>query len=485
MTDDNNRLRWIRLRKRLAELAPAIIIGLLVVGALGGWFAYQTHANPGVETNERTVATWSEQGTNSHAAEVTEPNPLFQEGQTLSGRSAYFTRISPEVQAAYTYSYSASDTGSLDVTLNTTLRIQSVDDDDATYWSVTESLQGTHVEDVSPGESITVDATINVSQVAAEINRIQEGVGSSIGTSEVEVLFDTQVAGTVNGENVANTDRRALVLNPGAETYSVESPEELDVSHESTEVVESEQTYGPLRLYGPVALVLLSVLGLLGFAVASYQGRVRPSPTERIALEQSKERKEFDDWISTGTIPTWERTGTEIELESLEDLVDVAIDTNERVIEDTNSGDFYVPGADRYFVYSPDPVQNLRSRDSAEGDIRVPEPSETDEEGAPGGADSGRDQRSGGSPSTDGGENAERVQGLDIDERGDEDEPEAGDEDEPTDDEDEMEAGDESDEDKPEAGDEDEMEAGDESDEDKPEAADDGSDDTEPEDTDA
>ena len=469
MTDDNNRLRWIRVRKRLAELAPAVVVGLLVVGALGGWFVYQTRANPGVETNERTVATWGEQGTNSHAAEVVEPNPLFQEGQTLSGRSAYFTRISPEVQAAYTYSYSASDTGSLDVTLNATLRIQSVDDDDATYWSVTESLQGTHVEDVSPGESITVDATINVSQVAAEINRIQEGVGSSIGTSEVEVLFDTQVAGTVNGENVANTDRRALVLNPGAETYSVESPEELDVSHESTEVVESEQTYGPLRLYGPVALVLLSVLGLLGFAVASYQGRVRPSPTERIALEQSKERKEFDDWISTGTIPTWERTGTEIELESLEDLVDVAIDTNERVIEDKNSGDFYVPGADRYFVYSPDPVQNLRSRDSAEGDIRVPDPSETDEEGAPGGANSGRDQRSGGSPSTDGGENAERVQGLDIDERGDDDaKPEGADDAE-------VKSGDadESDDSKPEDADDAEIEAADESD-----------DDTEPEDTD-
>lgn len=415
MTDDNtnNRLRWIRVRKRLANLAPAIIIGLLVVGALGGWFAYQTHANPGVETDERTVATWNEQGTSSHAAEVTEPNPLFQEGQTLSGRATYFTRISPEVRGAYTYSYSASDTGSLDVTVNATLRIQSVDDD-ATYWSVTEPLQGTSVEDVSPGESVTLETTVNVTEVTAEINRIQQGVGSSVGTSEVELLFDTQVTGSVNGENVASTDRRALVLNPGGQTYSVDSPEELDRTHESTEVVESERTYGPLRLYGPVALALLSVLGLLGFAVASYQGRVRPSPTEQITLEQSKERKQFDDWISTGTIPTWERTGTEIELESLEDLVDVAIDTNERVIEDTNSGDFYVPGADRYFLYSPDRVEELRSRDSDGDDITVPDPSETDE----GDADSTRDQRSGGSPSTDGGENTERMEELGFGEKG-------------------------------------------------------------------
>jgi hypothetical protein len=420
MTDDTNRLRWIRVRKRLAELAPAVVGVLLVVGALGGWFVYQTHANPGVETNERTVATWSEQGTSFYAAEVTESNRLFQEGQTLSDRPVYFTRISPELRGAYTYSYTASDTGALDVTLNASLRMRSVDDEE-TYWSVTEPLQSTHAEDVSPDESTTVETTINISQVAAEINQIQESIGTSVGTTEAELVFETQVVGSVNGEDVANTNRRALVINPEGSTYSVEAPEEFGVSHESTEVVESEQTYGPLRSYGPVVLLVLSVLGLLGFAVASYQGRVRPSPTEQITLEQQQERREFDDWISTGTIPKWGRTGTEIELDSLEDLVDVAIDTNERVIEDKNTGDFYVPGTNRYFLYSPDPVENLRSRDSAEDDIAIPDPSETDGEETPDGADSGSDRRSGGSPSTDGGENAERVQGLDIGEGGNED----------------------------------------------------------------
>jgi hypothetical protein len=422
MTDDdtNNRLWWIRVRKRLADLAPAIILGLLVVGALGGWVVYQTHANPGVETDQRTVASWSERGTDSYAAEVTEPNPLFREGQTLSGRPVYFTRISPELRGAYTYSYTASDTGSLDVTLNASLRLRSVGDDE-TLWSVTEPLHGTHVEDVSPDEQTTVETVLNISQVAAEVNRIQERLGASVGTTEIDLVFDVQVVGSVNGENVAKTHTRSLRINPEGSTYSVDPPEELDVSHDSTAVVESEQSYGPFRSYGPVVFVVLSALGLFGFVIASYKGWVRPSRFEQTRLEQSQQREKFDDWISTGVVPDRERTGTGIELDSLEDLVDVAIDTNERVIEDTGSGDFYVPGGDRYFVYSPDPVRGIRSRDPTEEDTTGPDSPDTNEEETTDGVGAGRDRRSGGSPSTDGGASTDQTQGSDSGEHGDDD----------------------------------------------------------------
>jgi hypothetical protein len=383
MTDDdtNDRMRWIRLRKRLDELAPVVVVGLLVVGALGGWLAYQTHAEPTIETEERTVGTWNEQGELSHGAEVTAPNPLYQQGQELSNRPVYFTRLSPEFGASYAYTYDASATGTLDVTVNASLRIQSVDSDGEAYWTSTEPLAGTHTREVSPGETVTLETDFNVSAVLAEIDQIQSGIGSSAGTSEAEVVFDTQVAGTVNQENVANTHQRSMVVEPGDSTYSVETDDSFQTSHESVEVVQTERSYGPLRSYGPFVLIVLSLLGLVGLAGASYRGWIPPSAGERLALEHHQERTEFDDWISTGSIPAWERTGTEVELDSLEDLVDLAIDTNERVIEDTDSGDFFVPGGNRYYTYSADPVGDGDDPGDAPDDLTIADRPRTDDEG--------------------------------------------------------------------------------------------------------
>lgn len=385
MTDDNtnSRMRSIRIRKRLDAWAIPIVVALLLLGGLGAWVAYDTHTNPSMETEEQTVSTWEEQASLSHAAEVQQPNPVFDFGQTLSNQPVYFTQLAPEFEGTYEYTYTASESGNLDVEVDVSLRMQSVDDDGNPYWRVTESLEQVERESVSPGETVTTAVELNATDVAAELDGIQENIGSTVGTTEVAVVFDTQVSGVVNDENFANAHQSSLFLEPGGATYSVETDGATTESHEATETVESEQTPGTLRAYGPFALILGSVLGLVGLAGAKYRGRIPPSPAERAALEQYQQRQEFDDWISKGAVPAWERTGTEIEVESLEDLVDVAIDTNERVIEDTNTGDFIVPRESRYYTYTtsvgvlgPDerePTEPTQDRAAEETDAREEE----------------------------------------------------------------------------------------------------------------
>ena len=380
MTDDtNSRMRSIRIRKRLDDWAVAVVLALLLVGVLGGWVAYQTHLDPSMETEERTVATWDEQASLSHAAEVQQSNPVFNQGQVLSNQPLYFTQLAPELEGGYEYTYGASGDGELDVELSATLVIQAVDSDGGTYWSITEDLETAQHEGLAPGERATLTAALDVPEVRNEIDQIESDLGASVGTTEVEVVFDTRVTGVVNDENVANSHQRVLSIEPGETTYSVESDDNLAETHELTETVESEATYGPLRSYGPFVLILVSVLGLLGLAVANYRGRIPPSVAERAALEQHQQRREFDDWISTGTIPESEHTGTEIRLDSLEDLVDVAIDTNERVIEDRSSGEFFVPGEGRYYTYSYS-VGTLGPEESADspGDRLVTADTESD-----------------------------------------------------------------------------------------------------------
>lgn len=353
--DTTDRPTWsLRLRKQFDEWGALVVVALVVLGLLGAWVAYGTHVAPGTETETVVDSTWSEQGSVSHAATITQSNPVFAEGQTLIDQPVYFTQLAPELDGTFEYTYDASESGSLDVVTEATLRMRSVDDDGDSYWSVTESLGGDSVAGLSPGEVATTTATVEIESLLAELQAIESDLGTSVGSTEAAIVFDTQVAGEVNGERVTRTHQQTLTLNPGSGTYDVSTGEGISETSESTSTLRTEATYGPLRSHGSVALILVAAIGLVGFAAARYRGVIPPSPAERAMLVRHRERRDFDDWISTGAIPAEARTGAAIQLDSLEDLVDVAIDTNERVIEDTETGDFFVVDSGRHYIYSSD-----------------------------------------------------------------------------------------------------------------------------------
>ena len=353
-TSDNTPTRSIRVRKLLDEWLFAVVLGVVLLALVGGWVAYQTHVEPGVVTHEETVSSWQEQTELSHHAEVVRPNPVFTDNQTLSNQPAYFTEISPILGGTYEYSYSASDSGELDVEVVPELHIQAVDDEGDPYWRQTESLNQTRYGGLSPGETATVPVEINVSEAMQEIERTESALGTSIGTTEVAVVFGTRVSGTVNDERVAGFHRERLHVDPDGETFVVETDEGVQETHETTRTVETEAAYGPIRSYGPFGLILVSVAGLGALLVLKHRGRIPPSETELAALERHQEREEFDDWISRGRIPPEAMTGSRIELDSLEDLVDIAIDTNSRVVEDADSGAFVVTGENWHYTVSGD-----------------------------------------------------------------------------------------------------------------------------------
>lgn len=396
MTDDRKhaRMRMIRLRNRLDDLTLVVVVALLLLCGLGAWMVYGVHVDPATETDQRTVATWTEQATLTHAAEVREPNPVFPEGETLSDQPVYFTSLSPVVEGSYVYSYDASESGTVDVEMDARLRIRSVDDD-TTLWETTEQLETVETEQIAPGETTELAVAVDVTEAVAEANRIEDGLGATVGTTEIEVAFEATAAGVVNGESVANVHRGSLSLEPGGETYGVTADDDVLETHETVETVESDREYGLLRSYGSLVVLGGALLGLVGFAGATYTGRISPSPAERAALDQYRQRREFDDWISTGQVPAHERAGTRIELDSLEDLVDTAIDMDRRVIEDRETGSFLILDDGRYYCYAPETA----TREAELDDI----PNESGASNAPDGS---------GAPISDGGDG--RTTGDDL-----------------------------------------------------------------------
>ena len=384
MTDketERNSVRQIRLRKRLDDWFLGLIVVLVVLGGVGAVFAYQIQTADAIETQEEQVGTWNEQPSLSHHAEVARTNPLYEQGQTLPDQSLYFTHISPELAGAYEYSYGATGDGEFDVELGAVLQKQAVDDDGDPYWQVTEPLNQTHQHGLSPGESVSVPFAVNVTEAVMEIEQIEEGLGASVGTTEVAILVNTHVTGTVNGERVATTHQSRVEVEPDGETYSVESVGVEGESHETVRTVESKVSHGPVQSYGPFGLIVGSVVGIVGLTSLKRWGNLTPTKRELDVLAHAQQRAEFDDWISPGPVPEEYYDSTRIELESLEALVDVAIDTNSRVIEDSNTGLYVVVGDNWHYSYTRSHQTGTHST-VADGD-RLSEPLGPTEQTAP------------------------------------------------------------------------------------------------------
>ena len=347
-----------RLRRALDRQFVVVVAALLITAALGGYLAYEPHVEPGVEIEEETVTDWSERTAFGHSATVQQSNPVFPVGSELTDRSLYYTTLAPELDGTYEYQYSGNGgDGTVDVEMDVQLRYRSVaGDDDGVFWERSEPITTVEREGVDPGDPITAEFQVNVSEAESQVDSIQEQLGTTIGTTEVDVVVHTQVQGTVDGEEVASTHRQALQISPDGSTYSVEDPGTETELHESTVTHEVPAEYGPLRSYGYLALVAVSLLGLVGLGTARHRGKIAPSKREERAVEWARTRSEFDEWISRGRVPADSIESTRIELESLDGLVDVAIDSNRRVIEDVTRNAFYVLGEDAHYVFVSEPV---------------------------------------------------------------------------------------------------------------------------------
>jgi len=343
-------MRSIRLKERFNRWFPAIIIGLAILAVLGGLLAYGTHINPATETEEEVVSSWEEHSELSHFAEVTEPNAVFEQNETLNNQQTYFTELSPELHGEYEYYYTASDDGAVDVELTAELVLQSLDDDDQPYWEQREPLEQEHITDVEPGESVLIPVSLDVAEVESELEQIEEDLGASVGTTKVAVQFDTQTTGTVNGDSVRTSHQDELVVDPDSATFGVEANADIAEPHETTVMSESQAEYGLLRSLGSVLLFAGSLVGLGAAVLVKSRDEFTPTETERTILTSQAQRTEYDEWISVGSIPDSALQGEGIHVESLEDLVDVAIDTNNRVIEDANREQFVVVADEWYYT---------------------------------------------------------------------------------------------------------------------------------------
>ncbi|MDF9745686.1 DUF5305 domain-containing protein [Natrinema salsiterrestre] len=348
----------VRARAVLDEWFVVAVVALLALALVGGWGAYASATGPAEQTDRETVAAWSGVGGFDHSAEVRADNEVYPVGTELSDRSVYFTRVTPELEGTFQYRYDA-DAGDLTVDIELERVIRAADDE-REYWEVNDTIAATTAEGLEPGEEATTSFAVDVPATVNESERIEESLGGSPGSVETAVVANVTMEGTVDGEPVERTERYELAIAPDGSTYGVDGPT-ADRRTQTRERAETVQTASSAGFGGPLGSVLLlfaSVCGLGGLAIARVRGTLAPSERELERLRAEYEREEFDDWISRGSLPADIRERSQITVSTLEDLVDIAIDCDRRVLEDESAGGYYVVDGESLYAYEPEAFED-------------------------------------------------------------------------------------------------------------------------------
>ncbi|NHN41808.1 DUF5305 domain-containing protein [Halorubellus sp. JP-L1] len=344
--------RILRARAVLSSHATVVVVALLAVAAVGGVLAYDAHADPGTRAVERSVDEWRLDGQFQHGARVTATGAgtPFEPNSTVENREVYFERVMPVLSGEFVLAYDG--TGPVRLHLDRRFVVESVASDagsdaETVYWRRNRSL-GSATTSVAPGERATAAFAVNVSDAHREARNVSERLESP---GEIRTRIVVDVEASRGSEGAPNrTVSFALPIESERGVYRVGDGSGTErFNRTETATVPAEP--GPLRsTVGPLAL-LVGLAGVVGVGLARRRGHLELSTVEREWLRYRTRVAEYDEWISEGRVPDDALDRPAVVLDALDALVDVAIDTDERVLHDVDRGSYHVLDDDVRYVY--------------------------------------------------------------------------------------------------------------------------------------
>jgi len=325
----------LRLTYVLAKRGPvvALVLALLALTAFGaaGWTA--THP-PTTEVTDQTNVQQAALDSSANAT-VTGNTSLYENGTVLHD-PAVFPRSAPDLRVTPT---ARSGNASFEhVSQNVTL-VYAATRNGETFWSRRVPLAAASANDTG---ALATPVAIDSERVRDRLRTFRRDVGDA-GTVRATVRIDTtyRVAG-YDGELSASAP-----LSFGENWYDVDDADASrshDTPRERTVAIPSTRPVSPGALGG-----LGAVLSLVAGGVLLWYRAWRPPLS---AVETDLHRHRYDEWISTGRL-SLESGGDIVEVRTLEDLVDVAIDTNARVVHDPTAGCYVVLTEATRYQYVP------------------------------------------------------------------------------------------------------------------------------------
>lgn len=315
-----------RLAYVVSKHGPTIVVILLVLGTAGigaaGWA--ETHP-PTTEITDHEDRQTVESSLSTRAV-VTGETALYREGMTVENQPVYLTAAAPNLTLALETRLPSETKGSVDQRLEL---VYTATRNGKVFWKRTETLSSETARD---GRMVVTEANVSMRSILRQVGDYQSELGSA---ATVSVSVRTDVEYSLQRYEGAFSETAAV--QSGSRWYSVPT-DTASRTHSTpeTRTVELSVRDKP-RFFVPGILGVVSLVAGLVVAGGYYGGLRHGSAT----LETDVHHERYVDWITRGTLPQ-DDSLTAVRTDSLEGLVDVAIDTGERVI--------YDPERDRYAV---------------------------------------------------------------------------------------------------------------------------------------
>jgi len=311
------------------ELAVAcVVLGLVALTAAGAVVATSDTETVTETRNGQTVDTTLET-----SAVVTAEDSVWAEGTVLENNPRYLVDDTPVVTLT---PVTRAPDGTA-VTHEVRMEIRAVADDE-TYWR-NDTVLTEETTTATDGTART-NATVDVRALDERLDNTSERL-SNVGTLAVDLrVVTTYDTGDYAGEQSASAPFRIT-----ENAYWIDGDLSSNRRHSTpvTRETEASPDYG---------LLLSLFAGSVGaFAVGTVLWRGREDAVDVEGIREEIHRRRHDEWISDGSIPMWVDK-EHVQLDTLEDVVDVAIDGNQRVIYDQRSELYAVIDGDMIYYYS-------------------------------------------------------------------------------------------------------------------------------------
>jgi hypothetical protein len=332
---DGLTLRLKYLCGRYWRLLVPVLVLLSAIAFAGAAAGVTSDAQPQqttVETDSMTVET-----TLSTEATVTGNTTLYEQNDTLTNLPVYLRSATPEMRLIAVTTTPPDRTVS--VTQQIVLRLSATRNGEV-FWRDSRVLAADSTN-VTNGSTQTT-ATLDVQRLARERLAEVRAETGNVGTVRVEVetiaVYQTDA---YSGRTSAATPVRVT-----ERAYELETPQrdqQTNVTTEQQIAAGGAGGAGPLSVSNGPALRDLGA-GLGGFVALGLAALVWLT-SRRIGdfdtFRQRYERVRYAEWISRGSVPATGRHAR-VPVETLVDLVDIAIDSEKRVIYDVSKGVYAV-----------------------------------------------------------------------------------------------------------------------------------------------
>lgn len=334
----------------IAKRYWVILVLLIVAFSVSGIYAYNV-LTPQYETRteSESVTLYEYKAWYEHNAVVKQGNPLWPVGWTLINQPIYFSTICSNLNVSYNFKITGSSTDIAAQYL--TKLVLSSSSENTTYWSK-ETIISDGTIHLTGGNNLHESFSLNISEIEDEINAILDSLDFYGGDANAEIITTVRYSGYVGSERVDEQKEFPMSIKISGSTYKVTSK-----SYDETITRDVIRTVNVLQSPSKgdkiVSFSFPSIFFLLILAFTLVKLKYKPLDESAIQeLINEKEYGKFKDLISRGKLPSdINMSMVKLEVKSLEDLANIAIDKDERVIFDEDAALYFILHNNFLYLY--------------------------------------------------------------------------------------------------------------------------------------